>query len=150
VRVPAFHFGPLIGVIPDLYWINVFGPAYVSHFGKEKLFTVPAGAVEEDGQGRVWLKMAEEPLDMFRDPGMEAKKNAVKRHLGRDVFRNPDRREDSQYDLPRLDDRRSGPWMVCPRGSGRRPRFPASYTSARFARRGSTSRQISRSAARWM
>jgi hypothetical protein len=59
-RVPTLS-GPLLGVIPDLYWINVSGPAYVGHFGKEKLLAAPAAAVEEDGRGRVWLKMAEEP-----------------------------------------------------------------------------------------
>lgn len=48
------HFFPtwvkhLVHGIPDLYWVNIFGPRYIDKIGREALLSLPAHAVDEVG-----------------------------------------------------------------------------------------------------
>ena len=75
--------------LPDLYWLTIFGPPYVDHFGRERLLSVPAFRVEELPYGGIWIQLSESPLDFLEDyDRVNAVRQRAKEHLDRDSFFN--------------------------------------------------------------
>lgn len=75
----------LMQYVPDLYWATVFGPAYVQHFGKQRLLSSPACKVEEIGPDQVLLQLTPDPLAIhYKD--LEEVRSRVKKHLGMESF----------------------------------------------------------------
>jgi hypothetical protein len=76
---------PLRQGLKSLYWINVFGPAYVELFGRDVLAAAPVDEVAE-GPGSITLTVTSEPpLDETYET-YRAKRERVQDYLGRDAF----------------------------------------------------------------
>jgi len=75
--------GQLKRFLPDIYWANLFGLAYVEHFGKERLLSTPAETVEEWPNDGVYIRLSDNPMDFVNDYAqMQAIRNRIKDHLG--------------------------------------------------------------------
>jgi len=68
--------------LPDVPWISVYGPPYVSLFGRERLLTAPFEHVEEMHSGYVWAQASGPAFDVVPDKV----KTAIRMHLGDDAF----------------------------------------------------------------
>lgn len=68
--------------LPDIPWISIYGPPYVSLFGRERLLTAPFKRVEEVNPGHIWAQASESVFDVLPDDA----KVAIRRHLGNDAF----------------------------------------------------------------
>ncbi len=80
------------GGIPDLYWATVFGPSYVEFFGRDRLLSAPVYRVDELGAERIYLQLSEHLSDFESEwKQVNAVRDAVKEHLGRDAFVDPRR-----------------------------------------------------------
>ncbi|MCK7473646.1 MAG: hypothetical protein MZV49_09205 [Rhodopseudomonas palustris] len=93
--------------LPDLYWGTVFGPAYVRHFGKDRLLSSPAFKVEEWGNEMVYIQLSENLLDLRSDrDGVRKEADRVKEHLGLDSFFNPEKGPGGEYRVLHIYDHR--------------------------------------------
>lgn len=70
--------------LPGLYWANIFGPAYRSFFGRERLDAAPAFEVHNDANCTLLLTAAD-PYSWNSDAAREAEQ-ALLAHLGDDAF----------------------------------------------------------------
>lgn len=87
----------ILKCLPDLWWGTFFGPPYIEMFGRERLLTCPAFAVENWKDG-IWIQLSENPLD---DPDeLEKIRVRCKSHLGEDAFYDPYREADYTYRVP--------------------------------------------------
>ena len=75
--------------LPDLYWGTVFGKAYVDMFGLDCLLSAPAYEVKQLSDEAVYLQLSPNLQDLHDDfDAVQAVRDAVKDHLGRDAFFN--------------------------------------------------------------
>ncbi len=73
--------------LPDVFWVTVFGPAYVRLFGKERLLTAPAFAVEELGPEMVYVQLTEHIADTVTHPELlQSRRDAFKKHVDHNAF----------------------------------------------------------------
>jgi hypothetical protein len=81
--------------IPDVYWITVFGKAYVEMLGKETLLGTPAFRSETLGDTAVFLQLTP-TLDDLRVNAkeFEDRKERIKKWLGAEVFFDATRTEE--------------------------------------------------------
>lgn len=87
--------------VPDVYWATVFGPAYVRHFGKERLMSAPAPIVRELERDMVYMQMSHDLNDMTVDASyVETVRAQVKAHLGDSSFFSEDLGADHGYSIP--------------------------------------------------
>ena len=76
--------------VPDLYWVTVFGPPYVRHFGRDRLLSTPAHRVEELASGAVYLQLGADPLDLRdRFAEVDAVRRQAKLRLDHNSFFDP-------------------------------------------------------------
>jgi hypothetical protein len=85
-RVKKARQGTMPHVLRDLYWGNVFGPAYVELFGVERLRTAPAAVVGELRPGYFYLQLT---ADITDRAALAAAREKVKAHLGEECFHDP-------------------------------------------------------------
>lgn len=71
--------------LPGIFWINIFGGAYVDWFGKQKLVTTPCFRHEELPDGSHYIQTAEDVM-YYRDPAGVESDNRILQHLGPDAF----------------------------------------------------------------
>ncbi len=99
------HFSVSSGVIqqyiPDIYWANLFGPAYIEHFGRERLLSSPAETVEEWNDGHIFIRLSDDIMDFENDfPRMQSIRERVKEHLGNESFFSQEKGSEGKYSVP--------------------------------------------------
>lgn len=87
--------------LPDLYWANVFGPAYLELFGHETVLATPAAVVEPLRDDLVYLQLTPEITDVRDRPeAFETARLAAKQHLGLEAFFDPHLGREHAYRVP--------------------------------------------------
>lgn len=88
-------FAPILSVatralrywLDDVFWVTIFGDAYVRLFGMKKLLSVPAYKVEKLNDETVFIQLTENVHDVIDDfAEMQRIRQAVKDHLDPDAF----------------------------------------------------------------
>lgn len=72
----------LLKRLPDVPWAGVYGPPYVSMFGKERIASAPFYKLQSIGSSHFWLQASESVFD----PVAEETRAAIREHLGEDAF----------------------------------------------------------------
>jgi len=90
-------------LIPDIYWLTVFGAPYVKMFGRERLLSTPVFKAEAQGE-QVVLQLTPSIEDVRNATAYEEVKKRVKAHLGEDAFFMPGKPEDFPYRHPSHED----------------------------------------------
>lgn len=91
----------LVKYLPDLYWLNVFGPPYVEVFGPDKLRSAPVAAVAELPYGGVSLQLTSPLADNAQAWSKFAAVRAkCKSHLNSNVFFDPAATLQHSYRVP--------------------------------------------------
>lgn len=89
--------------VPDLYWVTIFGEPYVKLFGSERLLSAPAPVVREIGGGCIYIQLSDSIYDLEIDyESVDTTKQAVKKHLDRNAFFDPNEPESHVYNIPEL------------------------------------------------
>ncbi len=89
--------------LPNLWWVNVFGPAVVEVLGAARIATAPTQAVEEVADDTWLVQLTNSPLDAVTDPDrFAAVRSAVKAHLGFDAFWDPSAGKAGRYRAAQL------------------------------------------------
>ncbi len=70
--------------IPDIYWINVFGPRYVSLIGRDRLRAAPAHSVEEVAEDVFVVGLCD--IERIDSEDSRLRREALKDYLGRHLF----------------------------------------------------------------
>jgi hypothetical protein len=102
-KQPHFGVAPkmIYRYLPDLYWATIFGPAYVKHFGRDKLLSAPAPFVKELDDQHVYLQLSQDLMDLERAPeDLDQVRGLVKSHLDDDSFFRPEKGADYRYHVP--------------------------------------------------
>lgn len=68
VRIPPASPNA-IKFLNGIWWINYFGPSYVSFFGAEVIQSLPTVQTELDGHGGCWLQVTERPEEAWTEDG---------------------------------------------------------------------------------
>jgi hypothetical protein len=79
--------------LPGIFWVNIFGGAYVDWFGKQKLAKTPCFRHHELPDGSHYIQVAENVM-YYKDPDGVEQDNRILQHLGPDVFydiKDPDK-----------------------------------------------------------
>jgi hypothetical protein len=87
--------------LPNLYWLNVFGPPYAAMFGERRLMEVPATSVETLAYGGVAIQLTNDLKDS--KDGWEifkAARTECRNYLNSDAFCDFTVRRDRQYRTP--------------------------------------------------
>jgi len=87
------EYGNLIGYMPPkerwllkgLFWINFFGPEYVTMFGRDRLLSAPWTKIEELPDGGFLTLISESPFDASK-PEYQKRKKALYKYFGDEVF----------------------------------------------------------------
>ena len=83
---PLMGGGTLLGEsLPGIYWLNFFGPTYVSFLGKDKFVSLPTYYKEELSDGGFMVLTAQSPFDYDKTETKKLEKEIIA-HLGNDVF----------------------------------------------------------------
>lgn len=110
----AFLFVPAIKLrtryAPDLYWLTLFGPSYVKLFGRECLLSAPVHRIEELPYGGIILQLTADLSDLTtKTAEFEAVRTAALAHLDHDVFFDPAKGPDYEYQRPDFLNREDAP-----------------------------------------
>lgn len=93
--------GDLRQYVPDLYWATVLGPAYINHFGKDRILSSPAPIVKELDGDHILLQLSDSPLDLETNYSrVNAVRRGIKEHLNTNSFFNMNAPEDHVYNVP--------------------------------------------------
>lgn len=104
--------------LPEVWHGLLFGPPYVDLIGEQRIRRAPAHAVEPTGPRRFWVALSDWDAVASADEAgeVDARRQAVHAHLGKDLFWRPDRRvyrtpgfaaaaDPAQYPADRTNDR---------------------------------------------
>ncbi|WP_147284562.1 GIY-YIG nuclease family protein [Pandoraea pulmonicola] len=73
--------------LPDIFWATVLGPPYVRIFGKDRLLSAPAYAVEDLGPETVYVQLTKNLADAYeRGSELQLARNSFKEHLRSNAF----------------------------------------------------------------
>jgi hypothetical protein len=87
--------------MPDLFWAQIFGRAFVDLFGLDKLLSSPAYQVEQLTPDAVYVQLTESIFDVRDRPAeVHARKQLVKRHLDDNIFLDSSRPSTHVYRKP--------------------------------------------------
>jgi len=87
--------------LPDVFWLQVFGPPYVDLIGKERMLSCPGFRVEEVAENKVLIQLTENITDVEEHFGaFQELREAVKQHLGRDLFFDVEKGRKATYRVP--------------------------------------------------
>jgi hypothetical protein len=76
--------------IPNLPWGAVFGSAYISLIGLDRLLSAPAPVVERWAEDLIYVQVTENINDLVSSyEDFDIKRNAIKAHLGDNLFFRP-------------------------------------------------------------
>ena len=83
--------------LDDIYWVTIFGDAYVRLFGMEKLLSAPAYKVEKLNDETVFIQLTEHLTDSSENfEAFQKIRKAVKDHLDPDAFYQ----KEKAYEIP--------------------------------------------------
>lgn len=85
--------------VPGVYWMTVFGPPLVEHFGREKIEGLPAQRVLDLGPGGLGIVLRESPYEPER-PERLKQDAGIARLLGEDYFFDVTRPEKECKPIP--------------------------------------------------
>lgn len=88
---------PLQLGLKSIYWVNVFGPAYVDLIGRSVLESAPAELIESHPE-RVVLQATSEPPTDDTYPAFKRRRDAIRAHLGEVYFWPNARRHPPSFD----------------------------------------------------
>lgn len=89
--------------IPDMSWGTVWGRPYIEFFGRDVLLTAPAYLAREVTDEAIYVQLSKSILDLKSDyAAVDAVREQVKKHLGRDAFFQPDLGPTYKYMTPHL------------------------------------------------
>jgi hypothetical protein len=87
--------------LPDLCWGTVFGSPYVRLFGLDRLLSSPAPVVARLQHGAVYVQLSGSLFDLSSNHGsVDKARVAVKEHLDRDAFFDPQAEPRKKYRVP--------------------------------------------------
>lgn len=87
--------------LPDVFWLQVFGPPYVDLIGKERMLSCPGFRVEEVAENNVLIQLTENITDVEEHFGaFQELREAVKQYLGRDLFFDVEKGRKATYRVP--------------------------------------------------
>jgi hypothetical protein len=87
--------------LPDLCWITILGKPYIDLFGRERILSAPAFAVQELTKDIIYLQLTENISDVkSRYEEVNAINRAVKEHLNCNAFFDPDAPDGHKYNVP--------------------------------------------------
>lgn len=94
----------LVRCLPDLYWGNIFGPEYVALFGgRDRMLSAPAPVIKELAPDTFYLQLSVDILDFVnRYKEIDALRERVKEHLGRECFFDYKAQFSKKYRVPDL------------------------------------------------
>lgn len=103
--VPGLNTHKLRKGLPDLYWVNVFGPPYAKMFNREKLLNAPAFETRELTSGTVMLRLVPSFRDRIEEwNDFKLQRQMCKQYLGTDAFldssANESVRRTPQFEFP--------------------------------------------------
>jgi hypothetical protein len=85
--------------MPEIFWITVFGKDYIRHFGRERILSCPAHAVQELDENTIYVQLTGDMEDAVTDfDEVMQRRTGMKLHLGWDSFYN----EDVDYSYKKL------------------------------------------------
>jgi hypothetical protein len=94
----------LMEYIPNLFWATVFGPAYVKHFGFDRLISSEAHVVKALAEDSVYIQLSDSPQDLANDfERVDAVRDRVKKHLNNNSFYVPWNLASHKYKVPEFD-----------------------------------------------
>lgn len=82
--------------LPGPFWVQVIGPEWVAVIGRDRLASTPAHRVEELAPGRWLIQLTASAADLA---GIGAAREAVRAHLGPEVFWTRDTEEQPRVDF---------------------------------------------------
>ncbi|MEW6689059.1 MAG: hypothetical protein AB1452_08225 [Pseudomonadota bacterium] len=89
----------LVRRLPDVPWVSIYGPPYVSMFGRERILSAPFLKIEEIGSSHLWLQASESVFDSVA----EETRAAIREHLGAEAFMSKGRWRYSDGKAPAFD-----------------------------------------------
>lgn len=90
--------------LPDIYAVTVLGKPYIDVFGRERLLSTPCKKAEELSSDHIWLQLGEDILDEGGSKeALRDVRQAVKAHLDKNVFFDPDLPPAHKYSVPEFD-----------------------------------------------
>jgi hypothetical protein len=110
----------LVRCIPELFFFNLFGPAYVECFGGvQRVLDICAGKAQALANGVVALQLANGACDFVENAEAVAELRAkTKRALGPDFFFDKDAKFDKTYKVPQLQWKEPMRRPILPVGNG--------------------------------
>ena len=89
--------------LPDLYWAQLLGPAWVEHIGADRVSATPAHRVEEVRPGHWLVQLTPDPADVAADfAAFTALRARCREHLGEQHFWRRDLDAAPVLDLPQV------------------------------------------------
>jgi hypothetical protein len=85
--------------LPDIPWASIYGPPYISFFGRNKLLNAPFERIEDLGHGYLWLQASRS----VNDPVPEDMKARIRGYLGEDAFMSGKRWRYTDGQAPRFE-----------------------------------------------
>lgn len=90
--------------IPDLYAVTLFGRPYIEVLGRENLLASPCYRCEEISNDLILLQLGEHLFDeRGSKESLKDVRQAVKSHLDKNAFFDPDLPSDHKYNVPEFD-----------------------------------------------
>ena len=87
--------------LPNLYWLNVFGPPYAALFGRQQLMEVPAASVEALAYGGTAIQLTEDLKDSKEGwESFKAARTKCRNHLDSNAFCDSSAGPDHNYQTP--------------------------------------------------
>ena len=89
--------------LPDLYWLNVFGPSYASIFGKQRVLEVPSKSAESLSYGGVSVNLTKDLPDTVEAwEKFKEVRAQCRTYLDSNVFCRSTAEKDHKYCTPQL------------------------------------------------
>jgi hypothetical protein len=87
--------------LPNLYWLNVFGPPYINIFGRDRVMETPSYSVESLSYGGISLQITKDLPDTLNAwAAFKAMRAKCRVHLDCNVFCEPSAQKNREYRTP--------------------------------------------------
>ncbi len=104
----------LMRCVPDLYWVNLFGPEYVAAFGRQRFQDLPIGQAEEVSKDSFLIQLGPRFEAFFEGyDAIESSRHEIKRQAGCcDFFFDYTEGTKKSYRVPKLGWEGSCTWPI--------------------------------------
>ncbi len=108
MRRQIYHFSvvppDLLRYVPDVYWLTIFGPAYVKILGQAVLLKAPGYRVDSLAEDMVMIQCTESVSDVAeRFSHFQNARSAIKKHIDHEIFFDSARGKGYPYTVPNFD-----------------------------------------------